>query len=270
MSHIYRTINRYHERFESYRHVISLRSPLTWISLILTASWIYFALDLIIYPESNLFSMDKKLTSSLVIAFEVLALICWKRIIDSRNQKIIIKCQAEFKTDISDIKELKRIWFKKTLAVPQHEYLSLAKEIDEFISLSRKNSRTIIIDSKAIKDLIFTTESKGRLLTLFLSLFAILTTLSIAGGANINNVLIFYKGQSILELLTLDSLLSIFIIFTWIALIFLLTMLKTLFEITFIDKISLEHKSQRRARNFIDQILQLHEFKKAKVSSLEV
>lgn len=264
MNHVFKTINEYHQSFESYKDVITLKSPWVWLSvlaLILFGYSFFWYIDNTFLP---LVSLPSEKRIFIVIFFEIITLICWVKLQIIRDRVVINRIQRLLKTEVNDMVELKSMWFEATLGQSKTSYLKLAEDIDKLVSLREKHKSNLSINKKQIAELLFSSESKNRVLGMFMGICASIVGLSIAGGATINNVFEFYEKESLYNLFGLVAKFSIsvmlsFLVFRYILLVFLLMV-----ELIFDKADGMNSTSSRRASIFINQLIALHQLEKAR------
>lgn len=267
MNHTFRTINRYHDQFESYRKVITPKSLVLWISIFSVASFIYsffWYLNKDLWPASTL---EKNHRLFVVMAFEVLALACWFKLQVMRDKLVTQSAKALLKTDETNILKLKKMWLEKTLGTPSSKFLDIARDIDSLLDLRERNKSPLSLDSQRFLSLIFTIESKNRILAMFMGVCAAIIGLSISAGASVENIFSFFEGESIRSLLLLAFIFSIFLMLTYLVFWYFLLVLSTVIG-SFLDRLDgLNSTSNRRARIFINQLVVLHDLPKGRVKN---
>lgn len=269
MSHVFRTINRYHDQFESYKTVITLKSKIFWISMIAVIAFLYsffWYVDQSLWPVSE---VARGYRLFWVMAFEVLVLVCWHRLQSLRNQSIIERAQRLLKTDSINVHELKKVWFEKTLGIPSTEFLELALKIDQFLDLKDRNRPPLSLNRAKIFNLIFTVDSKNRVLAMFMGICAAFIGLSISAGISINDLFSQLEKENIKSLLAMVVIISFFMMLTYLVSWYLVVVL-----LTFLSNLSgrldgLNSTSDLKARAFINQLVKLHELPKGRVSVIE-
>lgn len=265
VNHVYRTINRYYEEFESYRGVATLKSPWVWISLLslVALGWsFYWYINVDAWPYWDI-ARGSRLPVALL--FEAVAVSCWFRLQVLRDREIIERCQNRFESKSTTILELKALWLKHTLAATRTEYLELAERIDKMVSLRSRHKPSFELTKKQFWELIFSSESKGRILAMFMGACAGLVGLSIAGGATIDDVFDAFRGATFWGVTGQIAVISVFLFlilgaFRYVALMALLVV-----EIASDKSGGMNSTSSRRVSIFINQLIALHEIEKGRV-----
>lgn len=265
MNHVYRTINRYYQEFESYRGIATLKSPWVWLSLFSLAAlgWsFYWYINVDAWPHLDI-PQDYRVTVGLF--FEAVALGCWFRLQVLRDRVIIERCQKQFKTKSKKMPELKALWLEHTLATSKTEYLDLAEKIDKMVSLRFRHKPSLELTKKQFWELIFSSESKGRILAMFMGACAGLVGLSIAGGATIEDVFVAFRGATFWGVTVQVAVISVFLFLVLGAFRYVALMALLVVEIAS-DKIDgMNSTSSRRASIFINQLVALHEIEKGRI-----
>lgn len=222
-------------------------------------------LDISIWPHV---SMEQNFRLFVVMGFELLALLCWFLLQQKRDRLVLKNAQNLFNTKESNIVELKAMWFKSTLGIPTTEYLRLAEDINKLLDLREKHKSNLSIDRNQIINLIFSGDSKNRLLAMFMGVSAAIVGLCISGGASIENVFAFFDGESITSLVGGAAIFSSFIIMSYLMFRYVLLVILMFFEL-FVDKLDgMNSGSTRRARTFINQLIALHQLPKGRVKNV--
>lgn len=267
MNHIYRTINRYHDQFESYRKVITPKSFVFWLSIFSVALFIYsffWYLNKGLWPAS---SIEQNHRLYVVIAFEILVLACWLKLQGTRDKLAVESAKALLKTDENNIVKLKKIWLETTLGTPSAKFLDLAKDIDSMLELRERNKSPLALDRQRLLSLIYTMESRNRILAMFMGVCAAVIGLSISAGASVENIFSFFEGQSINSLLLVAFVFSIFLMLTYLVFWYSILVLSTAIS-SILEKLDgLNSSSNRRARAFINQLILHHELPKGRINN---
>lgn len=264
MNHVYRTINRYYLDFESYRGIATPKSAWVWLSIFSMAGlgWSFFwYVNLDAWPYSDL---SQKYRLPVALFFEFVALGCWFRLQILRDRSIVERCQKQFKTKRKKIPELKELWLEHTLAAKKTEYLDLAERIDKMVSLRCRHRPSFELTKKQFWELIYSPESKGRILAMFMGTCAGLVGLSIAGGANIDYVFAAFRGATFWEVTVHIVVTSIFLFLMLCAFRYAALMTLLAVEIVSDTKDGMSSTSSRRASIFINQLVALHEIEKGR------
>jgi hypothetical protein len=264
MNHVFKTINEYHQNFESYKDVVTLKSPWVWLSIL---ALMLFGYSFFWYIDNTLLplvSLPSEKRIFFVILFEVITLLCWFKLQIIRDRVVINRIQKLLETEENDILKLKSMWFEDTLGQSNTTYLKLADDIDKLISLREKHQSNLSLsmDKKQIAELLFSSESKNRVLAMFMGICASIMGLSIAGGATINNVFEFYEKESLSALFWVAAKFSVLVILSFLVFRYILLVLLLMVELMFDKADGMNSTSSRRASIFIDQLIALHQLEK--------
>lgn len=265
MNHIYRTVNRYHHDFESFRGVVKLTSVWVWGFVISSVgmgySFVWYA-NADVWPYGY-WPQGRRLI--LVLFLELVAISCWARLQWLRDKSVVERCQKKFGTKSESMTHLKYLWFKHTLNVKKTSYLDLALQIDKMIELRIKHKSSFSLGKKQIMDLVFSVESKNRVLAMFMGLCAAVVALSIANGARLDDLIYLFHEESAWQIFGIVFFVSIIFMVTFLVFRYILIFLVVAFENFFNLADGLNSTSKRRVSNFINQLISLHELEKARI-----
>lgn len=270
MNHIHKTANRYYMAFESYEGVIHLKSPLMYFFLLSVCGMIFcmFGFAALLPVDVQILSKNCFIVSTFV--FEVIALVVWGVLQTKKENRTIARMQRQLKSSSDTLKELKSEWFEKTLEITNTEYLSLASDLDKYLELKDRHRPILKLTSKQALDLLFSADSKNRVLAIFMGLCAATIALCIAAGTNI---------YTILEILESENLYVFFFMVFWVSLLLLgfylvlrysILLVYIIFENTTGKIDGLNSTSKRRVQIFINQLLQLHVVRRGRVEVTSV
>ena len=265
MGNLFKIINAYYNLFESYSSVVYLKNIKIWTFIFL---FIVFLYSFYWYARVDVFpyfsNLGQTIRLIICIILEVI-LLCNLFLIMQQRDKIIIKnMQKVLGTNEQSLSKLKRIWLLKFLDVLPINYIEIAEKIDKLISLKERNQSVFVFGSKQAMNILFQPESKNRTLAMFMGGCAVVMSLCIAAGSNINDVFDFYKGASIEKIALLDFLLAFYIVIATLIFKYLCLMI---FEVVglFFDKIDKNRVvSRRRARIFINELLIFYDLPKGR------
>lgn len=265
MNHTNKIINWYHQYFESYAGIITIKSFWTWLSFASTSLFFLSIYWYIRKKSAPFIEIEQSERLLVILAFEVITMLCWFRLQFLRDQAVIKRCQAALSTKEENIEKLKEIWLESTLAAPKTSYLKIAEEIDKIITLQEKHRSSLAISKKHLAGLIFSNDSKNRTLAMLMGICAGTIAFSIAGGARIDDIFIFFEGVTPLELLATTVTISALIIFSFTLLRYLLLVFLLFIEVFFENTDNTDNTNPRRASIFIKQLLKFHQFEKAHI-----
>lgn len=265
MNHVYRTVNRYHNQFESFKEVIRFRNLSIWIFVLSVIGMIYSIFHLLGIEHGNTNQILVGLSFLSIFIFEVIAILAWVRIQYLRDKLVISSCQKRLKTDVKSIAELKALWFERTLDYKRTDYLQVASDIDKMIQLRDKHRSSFTFGKKQILNVVFSFDSKNRILAMFMGVCAIIVALSISSGASLENIYSFYREGELMLWISFAIILSILLMIAFLVIrhvtIFFIVIFENIFNM--IDGES--STSRRRASNFINQLINQYELKKGRI-----
>ncbi|MFT6976081.1 MAG: hypothetical protein ACJA0E_002084 [Bermanella sp.] len=221
----------------------------------------FWHLDYVAWPES---SLEENQRFFIVVAFEVISLLCWIRLQSIRNKRIVNMMQKKLETGEKNIIKLKKRWIEKTLGISSSEFFSLAKDIDSMLALKQRNKSPFSFSLDQVINLIFTSESKNRVLAMFMGICAGLVGLSISSGASIHNTFSFYKNYSPESLILISFFISIFILLTYLVFRYALLILFTALSAISGRFDGLNAISNMRTKYFVHDLVFLHELPKGR------
>jgi len=265
MNHIYRTVNRYHHDFESFRGVVKLTSVWVWGFVVASVGMGY---SFVWYASADVWPYDywpQGYRLILVLFFELIAILCWARLQWLRDKSVVERCQKNFGTNSESMIHLKSLWFKHTLNDNKNSYLDLALQIDKMIDLSEKHKSSFRLGKKQMIGLVFSLESKSRILAMFMGLCAAVVALSIANGARLDDLIYLFHDESLWQMSGIVFFVSIIFMFTFLVFRYILIFIAVAFENLFNLADGLNSTSKRRVSNFINQLISLHELEKARI-----
>lgn len=270
MSQVFRVVNQYYDDFESYRHVFKLGNFRFLTCILLMLLLIVSVLWRLQVISISFINVDNSVKTSFVFILEFLFVISCFSLNDLRDKQVVSNMQRKLKTNEKRIEKLKSLWLQKTIDIEVNEYLSLATELDSMLVLRKKHSGSYLSSLVNVMPFIYSSDSKNRILALFIAASAATVSLSIAAGANINDVFLVVNelgGDQILKYVFL----AVFIIFAmvmgikytaWMICTALYLMSDKLKNINDVDEF--------RVSLFIRQLLASHTLKKAKVMAVDI
>ncbi|TDT44429.1 hypothetical protein DES49_0531 [Halospina denitrificans] len=267
MNHTFRTINRYHDQFESYKRVVTLESLTFWLSMLSVVAFVYSLFWLFnnqLWPKSTI---DHNVRIFFVMGLEILVLFFWFKLQSKRDKLVVESAKELLSTDEEDISSLKKLWLEETLGVTSREFFDLAIEIDQMLDLKERNRSPLSLDGKKLAGYIFAPESRNRILAMFMGVCAAIIGLSISAGASLEDVFSFVEGESIGSMAIIVAVISLFLMLGYLVLWYMFLMIAASISMGFEWFDGLNSTSHRRARTFINQLIILHELPKGRVRS---
>jgi hypothetical protein len=214
-----------------------------------------------------LFDLSKKSRLFFMLGFESVAIICWLRLQHLKEQKIIKTMQSKLNQSTNNLTKLKSIWFERTIGVSNTDYIDLAQKLDTFLHLKESHKSNLSLTGREIRDLFISSDSKNRILAMFMGLCAVTMALCIAAGTNINTIFELLKNENLVQLSFYIGLISVLIIGFFLVLRYLILLIYVALELLSGKIDGLNSKSKRRVSIFINQLLILHVIEKAKTKA---
>ncbi len=258
--------NIYYELFESYKPIFFIKNKYIWF---LFVSFSIFICSFFWYININVFNFMPEIHRFyrliICIVMEIIVLISWFKLEKQREKKIISRLQILFITDENNFYELKKLWFKNCVNSNQNTYLEIAEKIDKVFVLKEKYKSVFSFDTYSFGRLIFTSDSKNRLLAMFMGGVAALIALTISTGVNINNVFEFFYNYSLTKFIANVFVFSVFLMFLMLIIKVAILISVELLS-SFGDQLDKDRAtSKRRSRIFINQLLYFYDLPKPKI-----
>lgn len=255
-------IKKYFQEFESYHEVWVLKNSLfVWLIISLSLFLLGIILWLFVLNVEN--KEFEKLYMSLILLLEVLVLYLFYAIERQRNEIVKLKFQKIYKNKNLSLFQIKKRWFCDFLAVPREEYLALVEKLEKYYITHSKYSGKKFSREKFF-DFIFSTDSKNRILAMFMGLVALFTAMLISTGVNIEYIFDIFDSIEILESFLVVLLVSLSLFGLFYILKYTIFMIVNFFDFIFDNSFNKEHVSRRKREIFIAQLLQLAELPKHK------
>jgi len=182
-----------------------------------------------------------------------------------RDDAAIRLCQEEFGVDIKSYAQLKKMWLKKHLPYKRSEYITLAENIDSALTLRTKHRSPIDYSKKDILEHILSSDSKNRMLAMFMGLSTFVVALSIAQGSSIETVFEFYKSATGQQFYKLFVVFPIVFFIGVIELKIIAIFIMRLAEL-FLDNFNgINGFSRLRTEAFINQLIRHYSFDKPRI-----
>lgn len=266
MGNLFKIINIYYDLFESYKLIFYIKNIYIWV---LFFSFSIFLCLFFWYIGVNAFhflpEIHRVYRLLICILMEIIVLICWFKLEKQREKKIISRLQVLFATDKNNFYELKKLWFKNYVNSNPNTYLEIAEKIDKVLVLKEKYKSVFSFDTYSFGRLIFTSDSKNRLLAMFMGGVAALIALTISTGVNINNIFEIFNNYSLIKFIANVFVFSIFLMFLMLIIKGSILISVELLS-SFGDQLDKDRAtSKRRSRIFINQLLYFYDLPKPKI-----
>ncbi len=222
MEELFKIANRYYKNQESFSAYGGFRNISLWCTIIFGALFAYFSFEYVIY--STVTKSKFSLPFFIMLLSEVMFLIAFTFLQRSKNKYFIKFTKNETNEIYEKMDDAKIANLKKYFDCEQTEFADVAVKINSmlqtYIKLSKHRSKIEILFN-----LIYSEDSKPRMLALFILICSIVTILSTASGQNSNYLLDNLLKSNSNELFTLY-------IFLLISLVLILLGLSYIFKIT--------------------------------------
>ena len=261
MSKVAKRINLYYRMFESYSSTGVLKTWWFYWSLLSILAFVLSVLfDLVNYKKDGISSFLLYLLP--VMFFEIIGLICWHNLQKYRNDEIAKRCQRHLNVKQKNIKVLKEIWIKRYISSNTTSYLGIAESIEKVILIKERNKSQFYFGRRELISLVYTVESRPRVLALLMAFGAAVIALSVRGGATVDNVFEYYQGATIKLLLGFAFMVSFFLMLTSQFLKFIFIFLLLIYDMLFDWRSSISVLSPRKTKFFVNQLIQMYDLEK--------
>lgn len=265
MSQIHRVINTYYDDFESYDCVFKANVFRFWLCLFSLSFFFTMILWRVDFIEVELLEELEHFKNIFLFSSEILFGIFFISL-NFLKDKIILK-RLQTKLGVQDHKwqKLKYLWLQRTVDVDQHNYISLAKDLDTMFDLRKKYKSNLFLSWDNVVGLIYTTDAKNRIIAMLIAISAATIALSISAGANINYVFELFHENSLYDFFKWDFLISITVMSCYFGVRLVVQMIYVaLYQLS--DKFKrVNQVDNLRIKLFINMLLDMHEFKKARI-----
>lgn len=265
MRNIHTTINEYYNTFESHKGVISVKSIRLWLFVLVLILSVISTFSVVDLLNFEWYPSDRKTQFIICVASFFGTMVCWCAVMAKRQQAVIRRCQLLLNTDERSLSVLKSMWLKRFLPYKPPQYLELVEMVDKVASLRDKYRELNDFSFQEISAYIFTSESKPRVLAMFLMLCATVATLSVKEGATLTSILEFYGSATVDQLLMIFVYTPIIMLIAYVEVKFCILGLARLLE-RVIERLNGKNDySRRRAKIFINALLISFSFEKPKL-----
>lgn len=229
--------------------------------LLLVISLFGFFSSIIIYFIYSAESKIGNIFFCIMLITEVLTLYLFFTLEKQRNERAKIKYQKIYKNENLTLLQVKKKWFSETLVIPNNEYITLIESIEKFY-LIQSNYQGGSLNREKIYNFIFSTDSKNRVIAMFMGLVALFTALLISTGVNVEYIFDIFKSIYIFESLFYVGFISIFLFGVFSILKYTFFMIVSSLDFIFDNFSNINNISKRKKEIFIKQLLQFAEFPK--------
>ena len=248
----------YYKEFESYGRFWRLKNPMLILAICSLMIFIVLVFNLFDSHKRNYFFQDSGIF--FVFIAEVCTLLFFRGLDKQRDGQITEKYEKIYNRKLK-LREIKKKWLENTIDIPVHEYAILAEKIDKYYMLEEKYAKPSLSRDKFI-GYIFSSDSKNRVLAMFMGLVALFMGLNVASGSNVENLYAIYESLNFLEALLWIFFISLIILlFTYMFRLSLL-MIFNFLDFLFDNTASVNRISKRKKEIFISELIKFHELPK--------
>lgn len=177
---------------------------LFWIWLLATFVWV----GAIVYVF--IWHMDRNASTLIyIVAPEILWLVITFRVSSWKDRRFVEVTNQRLGTSFKSIAECRSHVLSSLMGVPPTEYLKIAKEIDDLLSLQRKFRKYSDLTLSELSKNIYDKDSKARLLTLTIALFSMVVALAAKSNANLETIFDAYTDPGSRRFIVLVTLLAV-------------------------------------------------------------
>lgn len=181
-----RLIKKYYQEFESYHTVWTFKNILFVCLFISVLIFFSSIIGFFYFTNAKNKALQDILTYCMLLA-EVFALYLFYAVEKQRNEIVKQKFRHLYKNDQLTLLQIKKRWFREALAIPNHEYINLIEKIEKYYLIQSKYKGGKVNREK-IYNFIFSTDSKNRVIAMFMGLVALFTALMISAGVNVDYI----------------------------------------------------------------------------------
>lgn len=255
-------IKKYYQEFESYQEVWVLKNTL-FVCLIISLGLFLLSIFLWFYVLAVGNNKFENFSIYFMLLSEVFVLYLFNTVELQRNEIVKLKFQKIYKNKNLSLFQIKKKWFRDILPLSSDEYLALVEKLEKYYVTQSKYSGKKFSREKFF-DFIFSTDSKNRVLAMFMGLVALFTAMLISSGVNIEYIFGIFESIEILKSLLIILVISLSLFGFFYILKYTVFMLVSIFDFIFDNSFNKKHVSRRKREIFITQLLQLAELPKHK------
>lgn len=256
---MYKIINLYYRTFESYDSLWKLKNTL-FVMLVISSIMFFLTLSILFFIKIKDETIKDCLTG-MMIFFEALSIYLSIAIEKQRNERIKKKFRLLFKNKELTLFQIKRIWFRQALDLKPYEYINLIEKIEKYSSIQSRYEGKYINREK-IYNFIFSSDSKNRVLAMFMGLVALFTGLLISTGINAEIIFELFKSIDVFKSILAIGFISLIIFGAFYIFKYSMYMILNFIEFISDNTVNKLKFSKRKKEIFIAQLLQLSELPK--------
>lgn len=259
MEQFYVIANQYYldfYSFKGYKKILWKKLLLSFLlSLMFLRSFmLVLGLQFSILPE---FSQNMALIIMVVV--ELFFIASWYWTIKSKNRLALSVVSERLEVEVDSFENLKKEWLRKTFKQGPYEYLDIAERFTKAIELKNSDKPLVSLISKdEIFNMIINDSAKPRILALFLSLCSIVGVLILKEAGGFAQLIEAFHGVSLQELLVVDFILAVSLLFFLIALKFVFSLSYVLLTMVFYWYDGKRAQSDYIAKSLIRDLVYYH------------
>lgn len=255
-------IKTYYDNFESYKSIWTIKNK-AFIFFIIFLAMFFLSVISFFYQKKLLSNFDQDYLMFFMLFNEGCTLLLLEVLKKQRNKKVKSKFMALYNNNNLSLHQIKKKWFSDALAIPNYEYLNLIEKIEKYDSMKSKYS-TVNISRDKVYDFIFSSDSKNRVLAMFMGSVALFTALLISNGVNVEYLFSLFQSISVIKSLVAIFFISLFIFGIVYILKYMNYMLMSCIDFILDNISSSQRVSKRKQEILILQLLDLAELPKQK------
>jgi len=253
-------ITKYYQEFESYQIVWNFKNKIFLFLIICMLIFFSSSVGYFYFIKSTTKETQNIILWIMGLA-EVFTFYLFHVIEKQRNEIIKAKFHKLYKNDQLSLLQIKKRWFQEALAISNNEYINLIEKIEKYYLIQSKY-KGVKISREKVYNFIFSTDSKNRVIAMFMGLVALFTALMISTGVNVEYIFAIFQSIHIFESLVIIFFISLFLFGLFYIVKYTFFMMVSFFDFVFDNYFNKDNVSKRKKELFIAQLLQFAEFPK--------
>lgn len=164
---------RYYQAFYSYREHVGLLSAYTFLVVVSFVFFIGSLSCLLLFQQELASSVTKKGLERFALGSEILFICSWVGVNYIKDRRAKKKVGKALKRDFKYLKDAKRAWLESIIDMPRQDYLKLAKDLSDSLTLKERHRTSLGPSMQSIVRSIYDPESKARVVSLLIFLFSV-------------------------------------------------------------------------------------------------
>lgn len=267
MSHLYRTINKYHDVFESFSRIPKSKNPRIWIILISLFGFIEYGYISVVFNQDWYIHgyRVKDISLFICVSFEIIGLLAFLALHIQKEDLALKQCKIKYPLEKVSLDDYKRLWLKKHLDYAPHEYSELIKLIERNLTNRKKLKSVFDISKDDFAKSIFTQDSKPRIYALSLAIVSMLFVLSAKSGGSLYDVYKYFYSSSFWDWIFYLFVIAACLLISASFIKKLIYVVLIGLDIVFAKKGGENHISPMRVRAFMRTLIKFEEIKKPRL-----